>query len=153
MATKTEDRPPVPGNGTQPNGQAKEKKEPQMSRSLIDILDDLQKPVPQRLLKDKVLKGNKITFVPWYRVVKLMNFYCPSWEYEVTDKTITSEYVMITVRIWISAEEGRFFREATGIEPLKTNTFGDPTSNAESMALRRACAKWGLGLDLYEKKD
>jgi hypothetical protein len=28
--------------------------------------------------------------------------------------------------------------------------YGDPSSNAESMAFRRACANFGLGLDLYE---
>jgi hypothetical protein len=28
--------------------------------------------------------------------------------------------------------------------------YGDPSSNAESQAFRRACANFGLGLDLYE---
>ena len=124
-----------------------------MNRPLVDILADLQKPVPTRLLKSKKMGGSNITYLPWFRVVKLMDFYCPGWEYEITDKTITDEYVMLTVRVWINAMEGKYFREATGIEKLKTSSFGDPTSNAESMALRRACAKWGLGLDLYEKED
>lgn len=56
-------------------------------------------------------------------------------------------------------------REATGTEELKELTtdkttgetitrelaYGDPSSNAESMAFRRAAARFGLGLYLYDK--
>ena len=54
------------------------------------------------------------------------------------------------MRIIVHAAEGSFHREGTGIEDLDVDRFGDPQSNAESMAFRRAAAKWGLGLDLYE---
>ncbi len=85
----------------------------------------------------------------------------------------------ITYRITIHAAEGAFSREATGTELLKEDkeiwlgekpnqyplkddlgrvatesrdlAYGDPSSNAESMAFRRAAAKFGLGLYLYEK--
>jgi hypothetical protein len=43
------------------------------------------------------------------------------------------------------------YREATGIEDEETSSFGDTSSNAESMVLRRAAAKFGLGLYLYDK--
>jgi mRNA interferase HigB len=45
--------------------------------------------------------------------------------------------------------KGIVWREATGYEPLNVKGYGDPTSNAESMALRRAAAKFGLCLYLY----
>ena len=34
---------------------------------------------------------------------------------------------------------------------MEVKGYGDPTSNAESMALRRAAAKFGLALALYDK--
>ena len=60
-------------------------------------------------------------------------------------------HCVVTVRISIPCLEGTVMREATGIEPLDVKGYGDPSSNAESMALRRAAAKFGLGLYLYEK--
>ncbi|MEO0759702.1 MAG: hypothetical protein AAFV85_27410 [Cyanobacteria bacterium J06634_6] len=56
--------------------------------------------------------------------------------------------------------EGNHYREATGTEALKRLSddgsavelaYGDPSSNAESMAFRRAAARFGLGLYLYDK--
>ncbi len=62
------------------------------------------------------------------------------------------ESLVMTVRITIPCAEGEVYREATGIEDEETSSFGDTASNAESMALRRAAAKFGLGLSLYDKK-
>jgi len=124
----------------------------EISRPLSLILDDLQKDVPKRVLAQKRLGGNNITYIPWHKVARLMDFYAPGWEYEVTDRTITQTHIILTVRVFINCAEGRFYREATGLEKLDTKGFGDPSSNAESMAFRRACAKWGLGLSLYEKE-
>jgi len=62
----------------------------------------------------------------------------------------TTNRIFLTARITIHAAEGTFSREATGTELLNCGSYGDPSSNAESMALRRA-AKLGLGLYLYEK--
>ena len=66
------------------------------------------------------------------------------------DRTLTADRIMITVRITIHAQEGLFFMDGTGIEDLTVKGYGDEQSNAESMAFRRACARFGLGLDLYE---
>jgi len=60
----------------------------------------------------------------------------------------------------LQTSEGIVYREATGSEELKTTTrddeikeiaYGDPSSNAESMAFRRSAARFGLGLYLYDK--
>jgi len=40
--------------------------------------------------------------------------------------------------------------EGEGLERLDLSSYGDPQSNAESMAFRRAAARFGLGLHLYE---
>ena len=62
--------------------------------------------------------------------------------------------IVVTVRLSIVAAEGVFYREATGTEEEPDEDekmYGDPSSNAEAMALKRAAAKFGLGLYLYQK--
>ena len=122
--------------------------------TLASVLADLSKPIPPRLLATKKMGGSQITFCPWHRVVKVLDFYTAGrWDYEVVDKTITGTHFLITVRITIHASDGTAYREGTGIEELQVKGYGDFQSNAESMALRRAAAKFGLGLGLYEKED
>jgi hypothetical protein len=59
--------------------------------------------------------------------------------------------VAVVYAITIPCDEGVVTREATGYEPMDSKGYGDPLSNAESMAFRRALAKHGLALDLYER--
>lgn len=125
---------------------------PSPVRSLREILDDLAKPIPARLLKDKKKGGTTLTFCPWYHVVKILDHYTAGhWNYQITDKRIDAGNMLLTVRITIKSREGVIYREATGLETLDTNSYGDFSSNAESMALRRAASKFGLGLHLYNK--
>lgn len=80
------------------------------------------------------------------------------WEYSISGITTTSDRIFVTAKITIHADEGSFSREAIGTETLKREVrgeikelaYGDPSSNAESMALRRAAAKFGLALYLYD---
>ena len=116
----------------------------------MEILEDLSKPVPARFIKSKVLKGNRISYIPWYNYVKLLDFFCPGWDWEVEVKSGAGR-VIIEGRLIIRAMEGDFSRSATGTESNDTDSYGDPSSNAEAMALRRAAAKFGLGLALWEK--
>jgi len=53
------------------------------------------------------------------------------------------------VKIHIEAKDTSITRMATGSETLDTDSYGDFQSNAESMAFRRAAARFGLGLHLY----
>ncbi|GIV03569.1 MAG: hypothetical protein KatS3mg015_2399 [Fimbriimonadales bacterium] len=123
-------------------------------RPLADILKDLARPIPARHLREKKQGGAVLTFCPWYRTQKILDHYTRGyWESRVTGITTSDERVFVTVRVTIHAAEGSFSREATGTERLSVNAYGDPSSNAESMAFRRACAKFGLGLHLYEKED
>ena len=136
----------------QDNGQAEEAPEKQKGpRPFADILHDLQKEIPQRLLKSKTLKGNKITFIPWYRAQQLLNHYTNGFNsYEVRERVVTDSRIMMSVRVTIHAQEGDFFKDGTGIEDSEVSGWGDEQSNAESMAFRRACARFGLGIKLYE---
>lgn len=139
------------------------------ARPLAEILADLAKPIPKRHLSTKTLKGSKITFCPWHRVVKILDHYTRGrWDYEVLDRqtlptfertkrnsgTVTTHTpFLITVRITIHGSDASTYRDGTGYEEMPVSGYGDVQSNAESMALRRAASKLGLGLHLYEGED
>lgn len=67
---------------------------------------------------------------------------------------------MINRNIWLQHLDANFvffymyffpqiYREATGTSSADDTSFGDPVQKAEAMAFRRACARLGLGLQLY----
>lgn len=124
-------------------------------RSINDIINDLSKPIKARHLKQKIRAGQRLDFIPWYHAVKYLDLYAPGWSYEVRDTVWNTEgRLVLTVRLSIPCLEGLVYREATGTEEEPEEgerMYGDPSSNAESMALRRAAAKFGLGLYLYNK--
>ncbi|MGI8653704.1 MAG: DUF1071 domain-containing protein [Pyrinomonadaceae bacterium] len=123
-------------------------------RSIADIIADLSKPIPDRLLKTKTVGGQKIRFIPWYTAVRFLDLYAPGWSYEIRSVTGVADQLIVVARISIPCTEGVIYREATGIEDVQVKGYGDPASNAESMSLRRAASKFGLGLHLYDaKKD
>lgn len=158
-----------------------EKPRPEYGRPINDIIADLSKPIPDSMLSHKRQGGNDITFIPWYNATRLLDWYAPGWAYEIVriqdfgdtvidekwnsqtssfevqldkdgrQKYISRRQVAVTVRLSIPAAEGVISRDATGIESDTVTGYGDPTSNAESMALRRAAAKFGLGRYLYQK--
>lgn len=124
---------------------------PAYGRPIQDIVADLSKDVPAKMLSEKTLKGNKITYLPWYRAARMLDYYAPGWQHEIRDIKQIGSQVVVVVRLSIPAAEGVFYREATGIEEEEVKGYGDTTSNAEGMALRRAAAKFGLARGLYEK--
>jgi Rad52/22 family double-strand break repair protein len=123
----------------------------QTPRSIQDIIADLSQPVNPMRLRTRMQGGKQIAYLPWYQAVKYLDHFAPGWSYEVRSVVQIGDAVSITVRISIPCAEGIVCREATGYETLNVKGYGDPTSNAESMALRRAAAKFGLCLSLYGK--
>lgn len=119
-------------------------------RPILEILEDLKKPVHNRFIKTKVLKGNDIAYIPWYTLTRLMDYYAPGWDWKVT-VTFDGNRVCVMGELTVKAIEGDFTRSATGNEFAEVEHFGDAYSNAEAMAFRRACARFGLGLALWEK--
>ncbi len=124
---------------------------PAYARPIQEIVADLSKDVPAKMLADKSIKGSKITYLPWYRAVRMLDYYAPGWQYEVRDIKQIGSQVVVIVRLSIPAAEGWFYREATGIEEEEVKGYGDTASNACSMALRRAAALFGLARGLYER--
>lgn len=118
---------------------------------LSAIIHQLSKPLPESMLSSRKQGNKQILFIPWYRVVKILNKYAPGWEWSITSLQTTPDRLFLIGRLSIPTADGIKFREATGTETLKEGGYGDPSSNAESMSFRRCAAKFGLGLYLYEK--
>lgn len=114
-------------------------------------LQALKRPIPQSMLKIKKIQGNQIPYLPWHTVVDILNKYAPGWTWEITQMHTSGDRLFLVGRLTLVTSEGTVYQEATGTEELTCSSYGDPSSNAESMALRRAAAKFGLALDLYKK--
>jgi hypothetical protein len=124
---------------------------PAAQRSIQDIVEDLSKPVHSKHLSQRKQGGNTLTYLAWHHALKYLDFYAAGWSKEVKEVMNIAGKVAITVRITIPCLEGTVWREATGCEDETKDSYGDAFSCAESMALRRACANFGLGRSLYEK--
>jgi DNA repair RAD52-like protein 1, mitochondrial len=125
--------------------------EPTGVRSIQEIISDLSRPVNPNRLKKLTKGGAQLDYLPWYQAVRYLDRYAPGWTYEVRDVKEIGENLVMTVRITIPSSDGLVFREASALEPLKGSGYGDAATNAESAALRRAAAKFGLCLNLYDK--
>lgn len=142
--------------------------------SLSQIQSALSRPLPRSALATRQQGGKTLTYIPWHTANKILDKYAPGWSWEIRSLQFTSERLFLTGRLTLPTSDGPIFREATGTELLKDNrvikdqdgnpirdeydrpitepvelAYGDPTSNSESMAFRRAAARFGLGLYLY----
>jgi hypothetical protein len=129
-------------------------------RPLEAILEDFRQPIKPRHLETKRRGGDELTFCPWHRVARYVEHYTRGhWSKDLGIWT-TERRIFVRATITIDAADATVSRSATGTEvmyevdedtgEMKEVAYGDPSSNAESMAFRRAAANFGLGLDLYE---
>ena len=121
-------------------------------RSLMEIIADLRKPIAANHLKQKKAGGNSISYLPWYNAIKYLDYFAPGWSYRIAGVHHAGQNVVVVTEISMPTSDGVVTRQATGIEDDDKEGYGDPASNAESMSLRRAAAKFGLGLYLYDKR-
>jgi hypothetical protein len=121
-------------------------------RSINQIIADLSKPVHPQRLKTRTQGGKQITYLPWYQAVRYLDHFAPGWRYEIRSVTQIGENLVMVVRLVIPCLEGEVWREASALEKIEDpKRYGDAATNSESAALRRAAAKFGLCLNLYEK--
>lgn len=129
-------------------------------RTIKEIVEALAKPLAQEHIKMKIVgKGDRQTevpYIPWYVVVKVLDYHAPGWGWKITSIVPIQGRVALSGRLTIPANENgvivRYSHDATGTEPNETDAYGDPVSNSESMAFRRAASKFRLGLFLYERE-
>ncbi len=133
--------------------------------SLFQIQEAFKRKLPSGMLKKLPSDKGNALYLPWYTVNKILDKYAPGWTWEIKETLLSRDRLFIVGRLTIPTSEGNVYREASGTEELKrekynkdTNSYemkeiayGDPSSNAESMAFRRCAARFGLGLYLYEK--
>jgi len=120
-------------------------------RSIRDIVKDLTKSVAKRHQRSRKQGGKEIAYIAWHDAIKYLDHYAPGWCYEVRSMDSIGGKLILTVRLSVPCAEGVVYREATGQEDEDLDSYGNSSSNSESMALRRAASKFGLGLYLYDQ--
>ncbi len=118
------------------------------ARPLAQILTDLRRPIPGHIVHTKQAGGRRIKYLTMQDTIAILDQYAPGWEGTITNIYSSRDRIYIAYRITIHAKEGKFSREATGSSTMEPNAQGDPSSSAESAALRNAAAKFGLALYL-----
>ena len=132
--------------------------------SLSQIQMALKRDLPRDLVKRLPDKSNA-EYIPWRTVNKILDKYAPGWCWEIKSVDVTRDRIFMIGRLTIPTSEGTVYREASGTEELKKQAYdkkmgrymekeiayGDPSSNAESMAFRRCATRFGLGLNLNQK--
>lgn len=126
-----------------------------MMRPLAEILRDLNKRVPDQVLKQSGANGDYQKFIPWYQANRMLSFYAPGWCGEVRNITFSADgrFVTVIYRVTLRGSDGEAFREASGTISTVDNESEDPVLKAEAMAFCRACARFGLGLYLYHEEE
>ncbi|CAA7045123.1 unnamed protein product [Microthlaspi erraticum] len=127
-----------------------------ITRPLIEILRDLNKKIPDNIVKSHEPGSNAASsgFIPWFHANRMLSFYAPGWCGEVRD-VIFSENGNVTVvyRLTIRGSDGEAHRESTGTITTTDDHIEDPVTAAEEIAFCRACARFGLGLYLYHESS
>lgn len=128
--------------------------------TLTEILERLKQPVPKDLIsqKDTYSKGKKtgeVDYIAWYDLTEILDNRCGlgNWEWVVKDVNQVGNNLTLIGVLTIHGEDRQLTMMATGTESINCSGYGDPSSNAEAMALRRCCAKFGLGRDLWRKDN
>ncbi|PON95135.1 cobalt ion binding protein [Trema orientale] len=124
-----------------------------ISRPLSEILKQLNKKVPDSLVKVRLEDGFSSKYVPWHIVNRIMNLHAPEWSGEIRSISYSPDgkSVSVVYRVTLYGTDAEIFRESTGTATLDDTSYGDPIQKAEAMAFRRACARFGLGLHLYHE--
>jgi len=94
--------------------------------------------------------GKDTTYIGWHTAIRYLDHYAPGWSCEIRDVKMSEARCVVTCQTNPSLE-GMISREATGTEDEEMRGYGDSSSNAEAMALKRAAAKFGLGLYPFQK--
>ena len=119
-------------------------------RPLSQILSDLRKPIPAHIVHTRQQGGRRVKYLTMEDTIAILDQYAPGWEGTISNIYSTRDRIYITYRITLHAKEGSFSREGMGSTVMDSggNAPADPSSMAESAALRNAAAKFGLALYL-----
>ena len=128
--------------------------------TIAQITAALSRPLPKSITATRKQGGKDLTFIPWHQANRILDKYAIGWSWSILTTTLSDDRIFVTGRLTVPTADGDVSRDAIGTELLKETTrdgeireraYGDPSSNAESMAFKRAAARFGLGLYLYDK--
>ncbi|KAJ0969404.1 hypothetical protein J5N97_022281 [Dioscorea zingiberensis] len=124
-----------------------------ISRPLSEILRELNKKVPDSVVKVRTEDNFATRYVPWHIVNRIMNLHAPEWSGEVRNIVYSPDgkSVSVVYRVTLYGTDAEIYRESSGTASVEDTGYGDPVQKAEAMAFRRACARLGLGLHLYHE--
>ncbi|XP_039138598.1 DNA repair RAD52-like protein 1, mitochondrial [Dioscorea cayenensis subsp. rotundata] len=124
-----------------------------ISRPLSEVLRELNKKVPDSVIKVRTEDNFATKYVPWHIVNRIMNLHAPEWSGEVRNIVYSPDgkSVSVVYRVTIYGTDAEIYRESSGTASVEDAGYGDPVQKAEAMAFRRACARLGLGLHLYHE--
>lgn len=128
-----------------------------------DLMISLRQPVPAGFLKSKDSQGTKISYVPWYNAAALADVRLGgAWSHELVEHWVDDAQrgssakgysaiplAHVRVRVTLHGDDRDISREAVGVDDEPNGQRGTPLERAEAAGLRRALAKFGLGLELY----
>ena len=114
-------------------------------RKTYEEIQNLLKQEPEpRHIEFKNMGGSSIAYMQWANIVNYLDMHAPGNDILFTPPTIGAGRVYVVCTIIIRASDGNFTKEAIGTEEDSKSGFGDPSSNASSMALRRAAMEHGF---------
>ncbi|MGY4633120.1 Rad52/Rad22 family DNA repair protein [Thermostichus sp. OS-CIW-29] len=116
--------------------------------SFQELRDVLNQPTDPSLIRRRRQGTVDIDYLEWFTVNRILDTHCPGWSGEAVVTTV-GDTVIVTYTIRIPTDEGVVSRSATGSEKLGSGF--DPVASAEQQAFKRAAARFGIGLDLYDK--
>lgn len=119
------------------------------SRTLADILADFRKPIPPRFISQKSTGKYKADYVHHAIIRDLLDFMAPGWEWSTKLFSVDGK-VYVTGTLTIHGSDGSQTRDGIGNEDSGLDGYGDPSSNSEAQALRRAAMAHGLGRHLWK---
>ena len=125
------------------------------------LFEDLFKPFPDAVKETKTVQGTKATYVSWiHYVARAHNTFPDGYSkslvvnnirgFHVDKKTgAESEVNTLVVTCRITDNRSGAYQEALGSADAGKTSWGGAVTEAESQAMRRTFANWGLGLEMY----
>jgi hypothetical protein len=117
---------------------------------VTDVLTALPRPVDRRHVRQLKKGGVTLDYVPWFLIAKHLHHRVPGWCWEVRSVQEVGGSVVVHGTLLVPTSEGTLRYDAVASESLKGPSHAPPAEVAESACLRRAAAKSGLAIDLYD---
>ena len=120
---------------------------------LREILERLRQPVPPELVSYKVIKGNRIEYISWTTLADLLDDRAgiDGWAWGMVDQQQIGNRLTQVWELTIIGDDRSISRQASGDEDVDLEAYGTPSTNVEAQCLRRCCAKYNLGRNLWKK--